>query len=268
MLKISNLSFGYGSQPILRNINLRFRPGKMTAVIGPNATGKSTLLKCISGILRGQGDILMDGRNIKTLKAEDLANQISYLSQEGCGRAVLSVFEVVLLGKVHSLSLKVNDSEVNCVLKILRQLGIENLASRNIGELSGGQRQMVFIALALVREPNILLLDEPTTSLDLHRELEMLELIKKLTITKNMTTVVTLHQLDMAARFADEIVVLSDGEVHSTGSPATVLTSSMLRTVYQVNAAIHQASDGVSHVMAMSSIKLSGGEMSYVRRSN
>ncbi|WP_052314830.1 ABC transporter ATP-binding protein [Desulfosporosinus meridiei] len=93
------------------------------------------MLKCISGIFQGQGDILLDGKNLKTLKAQDIANQISYLSQEGCGKPVLSVFEVVLLGKVHSLSLKVKDAEVNSVLKILRQLGIEDLASRNIGEL-------------------------------------------------------------------------------------------------------------------------------------
>lgn len=255
MLEISNLSFDYGSQPILRNINITFHPGKMTAVIGPNATGKSTLLKCISGILRGQGHILMDGKSVRNLKPQDIANQISYLSQEGGGKPVLSVFEVVLLGKVHSLSLKVNEVEVDCVFKILRQLGIEDLASRNIGELSGGQRQMVFIALALVREPNILLLDEPTASLDLSRELEMLELIKKLTITRNMTTIVTLHQLDMAVRFADEIVVLSDGEVYATGQPSAVLTPDMLRMVYQVKADIHRGSDGILHVLAMSSIK-------------
>ena len=255
MLKISNLFFDYGSQPILKNVNLTFEPGKMTAVIGPNATGKSTLLKCISGILRGQGAVLMDGRNLSTLKPPDIAKQISYLSQEGCGKAVLSVFEVVLLGRVHSLSLKVSDVEVNYVLKILRQLGIEELAARNICELSGGQKQMVFIAQALVREPSVLLLDEPTNSLDLHRELQMLELIKKLTITRALTTVVTLHQLDMAARYADEIVVLFDGEVYAAGQPAAVLTAEMLRTVYQVNAAIHQASDGVPHVMTISSVK-------------
>jgi len=255
MLEISNLSFGYGSQPILKNVNLTFEPGKMTAVIGPNATGKSTLLKCISGILRGQGAVLMDGKDLSTFKPQDIARQISYLSQEGCGKAVLSVFEVVLLGRVHSLSLKVSDVEVNYVLKILRQLGIEELAARNICELSGGQRQMVFIAQALVREPSVLLLDEPTNSLDLHRELQMLELIKKLTITRALTTVITLHQLDMAARYADEIVVLFDGEVYAAGPPAAVLTTDMLRTVYQVNAAIHQASDGVPHVMAISSVK-------------
>ena len=107
----------------------------------------------------------------------------------------------------------------------------------------------------MIREPSILLLDEPTTSLDLHRELEMLELIKELTITRNLTTVVTLHQLDMAARFADEIVVLSEGEVYATGTPEAVMTPDMLGTVYQVKASIHQASDGVLHVMAMSSIK-------------
>lgn len=255
MLEISNLSFSYGSQQILKCINLTFQPGKMTAVIGPNATGKSTLLKCISGILRGQGDILLDGMNINTLKPQDIAEKISYLSQEGCGKAVLSVFEVVLLGRVHSLSLKVKEAEINYVLKILRQLGIEKLAARNVCELSGGQRQMVFIAQAIVREPSILLLDEPTNSLDLHRELEMLELIKELTISRNLTTVVTLHQLDMAARYADEIVVLSDGEVYAAGQPTEVLNPDMLRTVYQVNAAVHQAGDGVPIVMAMSAVK-------------
>jgi iron complex transport system ATP-binding protein len=255
MLEIRNLSFGYDSRPILKNINLTFQPGKMTAVIGPNATGKSTLLRCISGILRGQGDILLNGKNIKAIKPQDLANRISYLSQEAGGKAVLSVFEVVLLGRLNALSLKVKDAEVERVFDILRQLGIEELAARNVGELSGGQRQMVLIALALVREPGVLLLDEPTNSLDLHRELEMLEFIKNLTVTRKITTVVTLHQLDMAARFADEIVVLSEGEVQSAGRPAAVLTPAMLRTVYQVNAAIHQAGDGILHVMAMSSIK-------------
>lgn len=255
MLEISNLSFSYGSQPILKNMNLTFRQGKVTAVIGPNATGKSTLLKCISGILRGQGDILMDGVNINSLKPQELAKQISYLSQEGCGKVVLSVFEVVLLGRVHSLSLKVKTVEINYVLKILRQLGIEELAARNICELSGGQRQMVFIAQALVREPAILLLDEPTNSLDLQRELAMLELIKKLTVSRNLTTVVTLHQLDMAARYADEIVVLSDGEVYTAGQPAEVLTPGMLQAVYQVNAVVHQSGDGIPIIMAMSSIK-------------
>ena len=142
MLELRNLSFSYDSQPILKNINLMFPSGKMTVVIGPNATGKSTLLKCICGILQGRGDTLINGKNIKILRPQDIADQISYLSQESNGKAVLSVFEVVLLGKVHSLSLKVND-EVNCVFKILRQLGIEKLATRNICELSGGQRQMV-----------------------------------------------------------------------------------------------------------------------------
>lgn len=255
MLEISNLSFSYGAQPILKSINLTFRPGKMTAVIGPNATGKSTLLKCISGILRGQGDVLLDGVNINSLNPQGIAKEISYLSQEGCGKAVLSVFEVVLLGRVHSLSLKVKEAEIQYVLKILRQLGIEKLAARNICELSGGQRQMVFIAQALVREPSILLLDEPTNSLDLHRELEMLELIKKLTISRNLTTVVTLHQLDMAARYADEIVVLSDGEVYAAGQPTAVLTPDMLRVVYRVNAAVYQVGDGVPLVMAMNSVK-------------
>lgn len=254
MLEISNLSFSYGSQVILNKINLGFCPGKLTAVIGPNATGKSTLLKCISGILRGQGAIQMDGININTLKPQEVAKQISYLSQEGCGKAVLSVFEAVLLGRVHSLSLKVKEMEINYVLKILKQLGIERLAARNLCELSGGQRQMVFIAQALVREPSILLLDEPTNSLDLHRELAILELIKKMTITRNLTTVVTLHQLDMAARYADEIVVLSEGEVYAAGQPAAVLTPAMLRTVYQVNATVHQASDGIPYVIAMSSV--------------
>ena len=153
MLEIKKLAFAYHTAPILKNINMTVAKGKITAILGPNATGKSTLLKCVSGILPAQGEILLDGKSIQDYRQSEITKKISYLAQDSCSKAALSVFEVVLLGRLHSLSLRVSEQELQIVTNTLRDFGINDLAGRNIAELSGGQRQMVFIAQALVREP-------------------------------------------------------------------------------------------------------------------
>lgn len=255
MLEIKNLKFGYNSKPVLNNINMKALPGKITTIIGPNATGKSTLLKCISGILKPEGSILLDGKEINNSKKENITELMSYLSQDSFNRAVLTVFEVVLLGRIHSLSLKVSDDELELVWKVLKDFGIDELASRYLSELSGGQRQMVFIAQALVREPLILILDEPTSSQDLQHQLEILDLIRDLTIKRNITTLMTLHHLDLAARYADELFVLNNGEVYASGKPESVLTQEMLKIVYGVNARINIDDDAIPQITPISSVR-------------
>jgi len=254
-LEIKNLKFGYNSKPVLKNINMEVSPGKITAVIGPNAAGKSTLLKCIVRILKPEGSILLDGKEINNFEKESITRIVSYLSQENPARAVLSVFEVVLLGRIHSLSWKVGDDELEVVWEILKDMGIHELASRYLNELSGGQRQMVSIAQALVREPKVLLLDEPTSNLDLQRQLEILYLIRDLTVKRKITTLVTLHHLNLAARYADKLVVLNNGEVYASGKPESVLTSETVRSVYGVNARVNIDDDGIPQITPISSVR-------------
>jgi len=254
-LEIKNLKFGYNSKPVLKNINMELSPGKITAVIGPNAVGKSTLLRCIARIVKPEGSILLDGKEINNFKKEDITRLVSYLSQENPARAVLSVFEVVLLGRIHSLSWKVSDDELNVAWEILKDMGIHELASRYLNELSGGQRQMVFIAQALVREPNVLLLDEPTNNLDLQHQLEILDLIRDLTRKRRISTLITLHHLNLAARYADKLVVLNNGEVCTSGNPESVLTPETIRSVYGVNARVNIGDDGIPQVTPISSVR-------------
>lgn len=250
MLDVQNVNFAYHSQAILRDIQFSVEPGEITAIIGPNGAGKSTLLKCLGGLLRPKGTIEIEGKALKSFSRKDRAALMSYLSQDHGTQAALNVFEVVLLGKIHSLSYKISDKEMEEVMSALRQFKLEALASRNIGELSGGQRQLVFIAQALVQNPRILLMDEPTSSLDLHHQFEMLELIQRLTVDNHLTTVMTLHHLDLAARYADKIIILHEGEVYDTGAPQDVFTTEMFQRVYKVNATITEAADGILHVIA------------------
>jgi iron complex transport system ATP-binding protein len=156
ILETRGLSFAYGATPVLEGIDIRIGPG-ITAIIGPNAAGKSTLLKCLSGLLKPRGQVSLDGRKLAEFRAEELTRLVSYLPQDSPPRAALTVFETVLLGRLHRLGLHISPQDVRCVEHLLGEMGLVGLASRYIGELSGGQVQMVAIAQALAREPTALL---------------------------------------------------------------------------------------------------------------
>jgi len=254
-LQIENLKFAYNpASPVLKGIVMEASPGEITALIGPNAVGKSTLLKCIASVVRPQGIIKLDGKEISSLKKDDVSKWVSYLPQELSSRAILTVFEAVLIGRLKTLSWRVSDNDLNTVLRVLEDLGIEDLAPRFLNELSGGQKQMVSIAQALVSEPKILLLDEPVSNLDLRHELEILELITDITRERNITTVIAIHALSLAARYADKLVVLKEGAVYASGRLELVLTTEMVREVYGVNVRII-TDEGISQVIPIGSAK-------------
>lgn len=249
-LHIEDVKFRYGATPVLRGITMtEARPGEVTAVIGPNAAGKTTLFKCVTGILRAQGRILLDGKELKAFKRDEITRLVAYLPQENPVNAVLTVFEAVLLARLHSASWKVGDADLVHVSRVLADLQIDDLALRYLNELSGGQKQMVSVAQALVREPRILLLDEPTSNLDLQRQLEVLSLVKRVTAETEMTTLMALHDLNLAARYADHVVVMDRGSVYAAGDATAVLTAAMLRDVYGVEAKISCDGDGIPQVV-------------------
>ena len=167
MIKIENVSYSYDKNQILDDISFNAFNGEVTAIIGSNGTGKSTLLKNICGILNGKGNIFLDGVNTETYSRKELAKKISYLSQFNSIDSDINVFEVVLLGRIDNLGMTVPKEEIEKVWEILRFLNVDHLAQKNISHLSGGQRQIVFIGQALAREPEVLLLDEPTNNLDM-----------------------------------------------------------------------------------------------------
>jgi iron complex transport system ATP-binding protein len=199
MIEVSKLMFGYKgykSKNILNDITMTAYPREITAIIGANGTGKSTILKNICGLLKGSGDIKICGKNINDYNRKDLASYISYLSQDTVSNALLSVFEVVLLGRVTRLTNSVPDDELVLVRDVLHRLNLEEYASRNIGELSGGQRQLVFIAQALLKNQKVLIMDDPTSNLDLYYQFQIMNILKELTALEHFTTLISLHQLD------------------------------------------------------------------------
>ena len=257
MIEVHNLTFGYSSKDetnILRGVDFAAQTGKLTAVIGTNGAGKSTLLRTIMGILKGKGDIWVNGKPVAEYTRKEFSSAVSYLSQDNDCRINLSVFEVVMLGRMEALSFRVKDEDIQATEDVLKRLNMQELASRNIMELSGGQRQLVFIAQALVKEPRILLLDEPTSALDLQKQFKLLTLLKRLTQENQFTTLVTLHHLDLAAKFADEIIILQKGEVYIQGKPHEIFTESIIEEIYRVKTKIYMDEQGVPHVIPLEAI--------------
>jgi len=243
ILEGKNLSFAYRSDRVLHDVDVRLEPG-VTAIIGPNAAGKSTLLRCLCGLLKPRGSVQLDGRDVRNVPVAERSRIISYLPQDTSTQAVLSVVESVLLGRLHGLGWRPSEEDLRVVTGLLDELDLADLAERSITELSGGQGQMVALAQALAREPDILLLDEPTANLDLEHQFEICSLMRRLTESRGMTTVMAMHDLNVAARFADVVYVLQDGAVHSHGPATTVMTHSMIASVYHVNARVAACPDG------------------------
>jgi iron complex transport system ATP-binding protein len=254
-LRVENLSFSYGLTPVLRGVSFAAPPAGVTALIGPNAAGKSTLFKCAAGLLRGQGEVAVDGRSLVAMERAEVNRTVAYLPQENPTAAVLTVFEAVLLARQHAGSWRVADEDLARVGAALEDLGIADLALRYLNELSGGQKQLISIAQALVRAPRVLLMDEPTSSLDLQRQLEVLGLVRRIARERDVTVVVALHDLNLAARHADHVLVLHDGELRAAGTPAGVLTPAMVLDVYGVEARVDLDPEGIPIVTALRSVR-------------
>jgi len=247
-LQAEDLAFCYRSRRVLNEISLLLEPG-VTALIGPNAAGKSTLLKCLGGILSPAGRVSLNGRDLSTFSHQERSQSISYLPQSDFHRGKLTVFEMVLLGRLHDLSWRISPSEIDSVQELLDEMSLGILASNMIDELSGGQAQLVALAQALIRGPAALLLDEPTSNLDLRHQFEVCTRIREMTRSRKMMTIISLHDLNLAARYADRIVVLNQGSIYAVGVPSKVLTAQMMSDVYHVDAEIKWDPSGLPHLV-------------------
>ncbi len=247
-LAVESLDFGYKNVPVLHEVSLQAVPGQVTALVGPNAAGKSTLLKCIAGILRGRGQVYVHERALAECSREEVVKLVAYLPQGVIPSAVLTVFEGILLARQTGSTWRVGDADLTAVLEIMRRLELEPLALRFLNELSSGQRQLVGVAQSLVREPRVLLMDEPTSNLDLQHQMEVLEFVRSATRERDLVTIIAIHDLNLAARYADSFLVLSQGAVYGVGPAREALTPEMLRDVYRIEAEIWQGPDGAPFV--------------------
>ena len=238
-LTINHLSFKYNGLPALEDVALEVGLGEVLSIVGPNGSGKSTLLKCINRILKTkQNTVLIDGRDVGKIGLRDLAKMMGYIPQNSLSSFPFTVFDVVLMGRRPYIQWSLGERDKEIVAEILEFLGIDNLAMRYFNELSGGEQQKVIIARALAQQPQILLLDEPTSSLDIRHQLEIICILRSLTQGKNRSVIVAMHDLNLASRFSDRMLMLKQGCIFAVGDPVSVLTEENIETVYGVKSRV------------------------------
>lgn len=240
-LEAKSLVAGYGDNLVLHDLDLIIPSGRITAIVGANACGKSTLLKALSRLIAPQGgDVLLDGRAIHRLPTRELARRLGLLPQSPIAPGGITVMDLVSRGRHphHGLFASWTRADDKAVAEALEATQTAALAERPVDELSGGQRQRAWIAMALAQETDILLLDEPTTFLDISHQIDVLDLLTDLNHSRGTTIVMVLHDLNLAARYGDHLVAMLDGKPFRTGSPESVLTKDMVRHVFGLESTI------------------------------
>ncbi|WP_027659627.1 ABC transporter ATP-binding protein [Salinispora fenicalii] len=240
-LEAAHLTLAYESRQVAHDLDVSIPDGAVTVILGPNACGKSTLLRALARLLRPKtGQVLLHGQDVQRLTPKELARRLGLLPQSSAAPAGITVADLVGRGRFpHQRMLRQwSHEDEAAVARALAATGVAELADRAVEELSGGQRQRVWIALILAQETPVLLLDEPTTYLDISHQLEVLELCRRLNRDQGRTVVLVLHDLNQAARYADHLVVLRDGTVAATGAPKTVLTEQLLHDVFRLEARV------------------------------
>lgn len=240
-LVAEHLSLGYGERLIVDDLDLTIPTGVVTTVIGPNGCGKSTLLRALSRLLRPRaGTVLLDGRDITSMRTRDVARTLGMLPQAPVAPEGLTVADLVSRGRHphQSWFRQWSGDDEDEVTVALERTGISDLADRPIDELSGGQRQRAWISMALAQGTDILLLDEPTTYLDLAHSVEVLDLVDRLHSELGRTVVMVLHDLNLAVRYSDHLVVMKQGRIVASGAPAEVISVDLLREVFGLEASV------------------------------
>ena len=236
ILKLNNISFKYEDKDVLKNIDLDVNPGEILGILGPNGSGKSTLLRIMDGILIPQsGDILINGESYQGFKRSHLAREVAMVAQENHFRFSFSCIEVVLMGRFpHLKRMQFEDhNDLKIAIESLKATHALEFAERSIHDLSGGERQRVLIARALAQEPRVILLDEPTSFLDLKFKREVFKLIASLSKEKGLGVAIVSHDIDLVAQYCSKVVLLKNGSVYRTGDPDTVVTAENIEDVYE-----------------------------------
>lgn len=252
MFELDKLSLAIGKQSLVRELSLQLQPGQLHVIIGPNGTGKTSLLRALFGELPlQQGEIRFGGHALSRRHGASWRRQFGYMPQNTQLELELSVLEVVVLGRLDSLSMRLSDEDILAALSALQALGIAHLADRAMHSLSGGQRQMVLFAQVLLRDPQIMMLDEPVSALDLQHQLQLMEHLHHQTRAKNWVSLVVLHDLNLAAQFADRLIVLAGGTLQAFGPPAEVLDAGLIHRLYSVPVDIHRDRDGKPYIRTL-----------------
>jgi iron complex transport system ATP-binding protein len=237
MIEVKNLSFSYGSYDVLKDISFNVEPGQCVGILGNNGAGKSTMITCINRIRKPKcGQVFIGGQDIQKLRRNALARKVAYVAQKN-ELTNATVFDCVLLGRTPFIKWSIGQEDLDACEEIIAQLRISHLKLRNVDQLSGGEMQKVMLARALVQQPELLLLDEPTSNLDPKNQYEMMALVQKIAREKKIAVLIVIHDLNLALRYCDKFYVIRDHVGYSYGGIETV-TSETIETVYGIRAEV------------------------------
>ncbi|SHJ75677.1 iron complex transport system ATP-binding protein [Dethiosulfatibacter aminovorans DSM 17477] len=237
IIKTENLSVGYENKAVVDGIEISGLKGQVVCLLGPNGAGKTTILRTLSGLLKPVGGtVYINDKAVDEIKKKDLAKQLSVVLTERFSGGLMTVFEVVSMGRYpHTGYLgRLNETDLEKVWEALESVNAEKLSGRYFEELSDGERQKVLVARALVQEPEIIVLDEPTTHLDIRHRLELIEILKKLSKEKNITVILSLHEIDMALKSCDKVVLVKDSKIIGYGIPEDVVDETIIKTLFSI----------------------------------
>ena len=252
-LEVNGVEFSYGSVPVLKSVSLEVNHSEILGILGPNGSGKTTLIKCINKILTpSQGSIALDGSDVMTMKQKDVAKHFGYVPQNTVSDlSCPTVFEVVMMGRrPYSMGWQYSKSDEDIVWNSLEELEVADLAPRSFDRLSSGQTQRVLMARALCQGADVLLLDEPTSNLDIRYQIEVMNTVKRIVKERGVSACAIIHDIDMAMRFCDKAVILSEGEIISAGPTEDVITPENILNAYGVEVTIDR-NYGRPHVIVI-----------------
>ena len=261
-LSVNGLMFSYSSTPVLKDVTFELAGSKFVSIMGPNGVGKSTLIHCINKILTPtEGVVTIDETNVLDYSLKDMAKIVGYVPYSSSDTFPLTVVDTVLMGRHPYSKWNTLDHDLDIVYETLKRLGISSLAMRPFNELSAGQHQKVMLARGLVQEPKILLLDEPTSNLDVRHQIDVVKMLRDLAHEKNILVIMISHDINIAAKYSDEVIMLNDGTIYAVGTPNDVITPENLRVVYGVESVVIQ-DEGMPHVILRDAIPLNEDEES------
>jgi len=247
MLSIRNLQANYGDQPVLSNINFNLQHGEMLALIGPNGSGKTSLLRCIGGVHPSwRGEITLDDQDVEEMSRRERAKQFAVVPQNAQLPPAFTVWESVALGRTPHLNWlgQLSAKDEARIDWALQAAEVNSLKDRMLGHLSGGEQQRTLLARAMAQEAPILLLDEPTAHLDLHHQISFLNLVQRLVKEKHLAVLIALHDLNLASLYAQRLILLESGRIQADGPPSEVLTTENLQAVYKAPLAVETIGEG------------------------
>ena len=237
IVEVNGVEFAYRSVKVLKNVRFKVKRGEVVSILGPNGSGKSTLLKCIVKILKPQGGvILIENFDISKLTPLEVAKRVGYVAQHS-NENYLTVFDTLLLGRKPHMRWDVSSRDIEIVSKVIKLLNLEEYALRYTNELSGGELQKVIIGRALVQQPKVLILDEPTNNLDPKNQIEIMEIVKMISRSQEIASIVVMHDLNLALRFSDKFLLVKDGEIFAQGG-REIITPRNIQYVYGIETEI------------------------------